>query len=256
MTTFGDVCYHFDEIDSTNTFLLKLIKDKKVPEGVIVTAKHQTAGRGQRGNTWTDASGFNLALSLYICPDFLLVPQQFYLSKMVCLGVKDALDGFLLSKVSIKWPNDLYIDDEKLGGILIETSSLGKTINDVVVGIGINVNQVIFPDNIPNPISMKLAEGRDFVIEEVLQKLLRCLEHWYDLLKNGNFQMINDAYEKMLYRLNEMASYEVKVKKGQIAEGRIVGKIIGVDQLGHLLISTDKGTHSFDLKEIAFVINN
>lgn len=247
-TTFGVVCYHLDEIDSTNTFLQKLIKDKKVPEGTIVTARHQTAGKGQRGNVWTDEANLNIAMSLYLCPDFLPVSQQFFLNKMICLGVKEALDTFLNTPIKIKWPNDLYIENEKLGGILIESSSIGKQLNDLIVGIGINVNQVAFPSNLPNPISMKLAVGQGFALEEVLQKIYLSLEHWYDLLKNGNFMLINQTYEKAMYRFGELAFFETN-------EGKIQGKIIGVDELGRLMIYTvQKETRVFDLKEIRFVL--
>lgn len=247
-TVFGKVCYHLDEIDSTNTFLQKLIKSEKVPEGTIVTAKHQTAGKGQRGNTWKDEPNLNIAMSLYLCPAFLPVSQQFFLNKMVCLGVKDALDTYLSTKVKIKWPNDLYVDEKKLGGILIETSSLGKNINEAIIGIGINVNQVGFPADLPNPISMKLVAETTFVLTEIIEKLANCLTDWYDLLKNGNFSMINQAYEQTMFRFDELARF-------QVHEAEIKGKIIGVDELGRLMIRTEQGkTHVFDLKEIKFLL--
>ncbi len=243
---FGKVFYSLNKIDSTNNFLQNLQKTEKLANGTLVIAKHQTAGKGQRGNHWHDEPGSNIAMSLYIETDFLEIVAQFYLSMAISLALAEGLSRLLNASICLKWPNDLYFDDQKLGGILIENSSLGKYLQDSIVGIGINVNQVFFPENLPNPTSLKLISGLEYRVDDVARSLLDYLEERYLQLKNGNFQSIKSDYLKKLYRYQEKAPYLIN-------EQKIEGKIVDVHQDGRLVVLIEGKKRLFDLKEIQFV---
>lgn len=149
--------YRIAETTSTND-------DAKRPEyrhGDIVWAERQTAGRGQRGHSWTSPEGENLTFTLVLEPVFLPVGEQFLLSEAVTLALTDTFAAFGID-ARIKWTNDIYVGDKKLVGILIEHSYSGPTLARTIAGIGINVNQRAFDPALPNPVSMAVASGRTF----------------------------------------------------------------------------------------------
>ena len=146
--------YRIEETTSTNDDA----RDAKYRHGDIVWAERQTAGRGQRGHTWTSAEGENLTFSVVVCPLFLPVGEQFLLSEAVALALTDTFAQAGI-ETRIKWTNDIYAGDRKLVGILIEHSYSGPTLDRTVVGIGINVNQTQFDPALPNPVSMAAAAG-------------------------------------------------------------------------------------------------
>ncbi len=157
--------YHIAETTSTND----LAREERYGHGDVICAERQTAGRGQRGHTWTSAEGENLTFSLVLEPRFLPAGEQFLLSQAVALALTDTL-GTCGIDTRIKWTNDIYAGDRKLVGILIEHSYTGPTLGRSVAGIGINVNQRVFDPALPNPVSMALAAGRTFDREEVLER--------------------------------------------------------------------------------------
>ena len=132
----------------------QLIKNTEVAEGTVVLAKEQTSGRGQVNNTWESSYGDNLLMSIVLYPEFLHAGNQFLLSKFVSLAIVDFL-SYYLENVTIKWPNDIYVGNKKIAGVLIENSLRGAFISSSVVGIGLNVNQTEFSSSIPNPTSLK-----------------------------------------------------------------------------------------------------
>ena len=142
-----------DEIDSTNNYTSKLLANSNVIEGTVVVAKAQSSGRGQLSNQWESEYGKNILASFVFYPKFLPVQQQFLLSKVIALGVRDLLTLFV-DKVKVKWPNDIYIDNKKVAGILIENSIMGHTLESSIAGVGININQTVFLSDAPNPVSL------------------------------------------------------------------------------------------------------
>src|SRR5262249_33751399 len=126
-----------------------------VPEGTVIMAESQYAGRGQQQNTWHSEPGKNLTFSILLKPSFLPVSQQFDLTRTISIGVFNALEPFLGEKLKIKWPNDIYYDDGKLGGMLIENAIQAGQIKNAVVGIGLNINQEVFPPGAANAVSLK-----------------------------------------------------------------------------------------------------
>lgn len=161
-----------ESVSSTNSYLSD--RADTAPHGMIVAARGQTAGRGQRGNSWESLPGMNLTFSIMIRPDALDASEQFYLSEAVALGVVDALRCVLPlgSPVAIKWPNDIYWADKKICGILIENSLVGRSISWSIAGIGINVNQREFMSDAPNPVSLWQITGREISLEPLLDNVV------------------------------------------------------------------------------------
>jgi len=144
----------FDSLPSTNNELKNRLKTNDLSEFTTILTSYQTNGRGQQSNVWESADGLNLTFSVLLKPVFLEPALQFYLSKIVALALTDVLMKYV-DELSIKWPNDIYVGEKKIAGILIENSLMGSCIDTCVVGIGLNVNQLSFQSSAPNPISLK-----------------------------------------------------------------------------------------------------
>lgn len=237
--------YRFDTLGSSNDEACK----SQYVEGDIILAQRQTAGRGQRGHTWESREGENLTFSLLLEPLFLPPSEQFLISECVALGVCDALLHYGI-EAQIKWTNDIYIGDRKLAGILIEHKLQGSALARTVAGIGLNVNQKAFSDDLPNPISMAQAAGREFDREEVLQTVATSLMARYEQLREGGAKELQADYHQRLYRLGQEHCYA-------LPDGsRFRGIIRGVEPTGALRIENERGELlSFLFKEVEFVIH-
>lgn len=165
-----------DSVNSTSSYLAGIAET--MPHGTVVSAYAQTAGRGQRGNSWESEPGANLTFSMLLRPDGIRAAEQFSLSEAVALGIASALRHYLPdTAVCIKWPNDIYAADRKICGILIENSLLGSCIRHSIAGIGINVNQTVWRSDAPNPVSMAQIAGHGFDRDEVLERVCREIMH-------------------------------------------------------------------------------
>ncbi|MDR0680828.1 MAG: biotin--[acetyl-CoA-carboxylase] ligase [Dysgonamonadaceae bacterium] len=231
---------------STNLLLKEWSKERFLEEGTVLFTNNQTAGRGQAGTSWEAESGKNITCSLLLYPVFLSVKQHFFLSEIAALGVKEILDDYV-NNVTVKWPNDIYFEDRKLVGILIENELSGRGFSQSVIGIGLNVNQEIFTSNAPNPVSLKQITGMDFDLDILVEKITRRILYWYDQLKEGRSNLISQTYQDFLYRKNGFHRYEDK-------NGPFNAKIQFVADNGFLHLTTDKGEdRSYAFKEISFV---
>ncbi|VAW20149.1 Biotin--protein ligase [hydrothermal vent metagenome] len=241
----GNNIIHLNEVDSTNNYARGVLKGK-VEEGSVVLAYSQNQGRGHLQSIWESEPGMNLTFSIILYPEFLDPARQFALSQMASLGIHDFIMG-KAGSASIKWPNDIYAGNKKIGGILIESSILGSRFSNSVVGIGLNINQSEFSEWIPNPVSLKLITGVDFNLEECLAVLCSTISEWYEKLKNGHYAELNGRYTSNLYRRGLWADYK---SGGQIFKGRITG----IDEIGRLLIEKETGVIStFNFKEVEYV---
>ncbi len=240
-------CFKFHEISSTNLYANSLPRDS--PEGTIVLADFQSEGRGQGGNTWESEKGKNLTFSILLKPHFLKASGQFYISKVISLALADFVSLFI-DNVFIKWPNDIYAGDRKIGGILIENSIDGQYISQSIAGIGININQKKFSGNVPNPVSLCKLTNLEYNIEDMLDTLKDIIEYRYKMLKEREYKTIDENYIDFLYRYGEKSSYQ--------SENEIfVGTITGVESTGELIILIDNGDYrSFNYKEVTFLIDN
>jgi BirA family biotin operon repressor/biotin-[acetyl-CoA-carboxylase] ligase len=217
-------------------------------EGCVIIAYNQTQGKGTDSNTWESEEGKNLTFSLILYPT-LAADQQFVLNKAISLGIYDFLTNLLPDqRVSIKWPNDIYIGDKKVCGILIKNSVIGNKLDYMVVGIGLNVNQTVFTGNAPNPVSLKMVTGFEYDLDDLLQKLLNSISYRYTSVKPESIRKIESDYKSALYRLMEWHEYLIK-------DSNIHARITGTNTYGQLLLENEKEeTLVCDLKEVKFVI--
>ncbi|MDX1910422.1 MAG: biotin--[acetyl-CoA-carboxylase] ligase [Saprospiraceae bacterium] len=245
----GKVYHRFDELPSTNDRAASLLADGDPPEGTIVRADYQSAGRGQMGAQWWSRPGENLLLSIIYYPTWLEIGAQFYLNVSVALGVRDAIAKVLPASIPvlIKWPNDIYLGHKKTGGILIQNALSGMQIQSSVIGIGLNVNQSEFPDSLPHATSLSLMAGQAFDLDALAEKMFECLENRYLQLRTGNHAALHSEYESYLWRYGTPASYS-RLRDGALLEATL----IGVTSQGLLRLHTTEGEKRFDIKEIAF----
>lgn len=235
-------------VDSTNNFLKNLMsKSEPLPEGTVIMAEDQFAGRGQQQNTWQSEPGKNLTFSICLNPVFLQAQQQFFLNMAVSVALNDALQEYLGSGVSIKWPNDIYFGDQKLGGMLIENVLSGQTLKSSIIGIGLNVNQQNFPDELSGrACSMNQILHKDVNLIALLAVICSHIESQYLKLRAQAPSSLKTDYLKRLYRYNEKGKYRCN---GQVFEG----KITDVKAQGMLLIESDGKERAYQFKEVEFI---
>lgn len=244
---------HLDEVKSTNSWLLGTLTsaENPLPEGTVVYTLRQTAGRGQVGNSWESEPDKNISFSLLLRPTFLPIPRQFVLSELCCVGVLLALQQFGAPSLSVKWPNDIYAGDDKLCGILIEHRLMGGVLSESVLGVGINVNQMQWIGNAPNPTSLKRL-GIDTTPEEVLDAVSRQIASLYDLLKEGQegALAIHKLFMEHLYRRTGFHPY-VDVQTGE----PFSAELVTVDPQGPMTLRTEEGEErKYWFKEVRFVL--
>ena len=239
----------FDSLASTNQYC-ELLNLPEVEEFTVIVARSQTAGIGQRGNHWEAEPGKNLTFSLVLKPAFLPVADQYQLTQAVSLAVADWLTPLVpqgASRVRIKWPNDIYVDDNKICGMLITNRVTGDRLSASIVGIGLNVNQRVFPDWVPNPTSLSLLTGREWPLEELLAGLLAAIQARYEELRREPPGTLDAPYLARLLRRGEKATY---LYQSQTIEATITG----VNRFGHLQLVTPAGEAlSCQMKEIQFL---
>jgi BirA family biotin operon repressor/biotin-[acetyl-CoA-carboxylase] ligase len=230
---------------STNDMLMQMADEKLVFEGTVLKADAQTRGKGQRGNTWLSEPSKNLTCSILLKPKFLKPQQQFDLNRIISLGILEALQKYLPHEtIEVKWPNDIYVNRQKIAGILIENTLSSQAITQSIVGIGLNVNQF---DQLPDGATSVLkASGLVFEIEEILEEIIHQIEKYYLMLKSGERLIVDQSYIDHLFQFQQMANYED-------ADGAFRGTIKGVSKDGLLLIAKSTGKEcSYQFKEVTF----
>lgn len=239
-----------EETASTNSYLAQLCKEGKAQEFHTVITDNQTAGRGQRGNSWESESGKNLTFSMVLYPTALEAKNQFYLSMTIAASVIHTL-GSYTNGFSIKWPNDIYWKDRKIGGILIENELEGPYLSQCIVGIGLNVNQETFHSSAPNPVSLIQILGVAIDRHELLNKLLSDIMGGYIFLENEYEQAvasIGQVYRKFLYRKEGLHPY-------RDAQGEFMAEFHQVEPSGHLILKDESGTfRRYAFKEVEFIL--
>jgi BirA family biotin operon repressor/biotin-[acetyl-CoA-carboxylase] ligase len=236
-----------DKVDSTNDYVSDLLKEFKPEEGSIFSSLFQSAGKGTGQNKWESEKRKNLLFSLILYPSFLPVEDQFLISKAISLGIANYIQA-KISHIKIKWPNDIYYNDKKIAGILIENSIKGSNLNSSIIGIGFNLNQSKFKSDAPNPISLHQITKKTYSIDQELVKIRTNIRFFYDKLKAGKTEEINNEYLKCLYRFNEV--HEFKTDKETFK-----AQIIGINNYGHLQLKTENNEiKEFGFKEVEFII--
>ena len=190
---------YLDTIDSTSTELRRRMSVEELPHGYCISADFQTSGHGQATNRWESEDGKNLLFSLLLRPTVIPAAEQFVITELVTLAIINALQDYIRQQITIKWPNDIYVGDKKLCGILIENALCGPTIDTCIVGIGININQELFVSDAPNPVSLKQLNGRDNDREEIFGEIYQNIIRYYaDMFDRFNCRpiVLNDAQKQ------------------------------------------------------------
>lgn len=239
---FGNQTIHLSNVDSTNNFAAKLLAEGLCAEGAVILADHQSGGRGQRGNVWLSESGKNL-LSTFVCkPDNLSVERQVVLTWLTSLSVVETLRKFNI-EARIKWPNDIFVGDKKICGILIENQLNGKFIQNAVIGIGLNVAQTDF-NGFPAT-SIQYETAISLTPKEVLQVLRQEMEKQFAQINKVADLELKENYMDCLYRLNVLASFEDE-------SGIFQGTITHVTDTGMLVVQRENEEVLYGIKEIRY----
>ena len=236
--------YHIEHTTSTNDE----VRDPKYGHLDAVWAEHQSAGRGQRGHSWHSNEGENITFSVVLTPTFLPIHEQFLLSEIVALSLVHTLREFGI-ECRIKWTNDIYAGDNKIVGILIEHALAGDTLARTIAGIGLNVNQLEFPADLPNPTSMACERGQQFDREEVIKRIIINLDALYRRLEQGEKEAIESEYIATMYHLGQAHTYALP--GGEHFEATIRG----VRHSGELRLEHGDGIiREYAFKEVEFVL--
>lgn len=233
-----------NETDSTSN-QIKLLPARR--EMTVVTAEYQSRGRGQQGNSWESEKGMNLVFSILISPKNVVASQQFILSQAISLAIRDTLSEYA-DDLCIKWPNDIYWKDEKLGGILIENELCGKRIDRCVIGIGLNINQRAFTSPAPNPISLSQITGKTHDRQGILLQLLSRFHQYLQQIGENDISSIQENYHKSLYRSSGLYPY-------RDAQGLFMASIDHVEPMGTLCLKDEAGhLRHYAFKEVKVVL--
>lgn len=241
------VIIHLEEALSTNQSLRERLNGRSLPEGSVLWADVQTAGRGQAGNSWESEAGKNLTFSTVLYPDVIPANKQFLISQITALSVKETLNRHT-GEISIKWPNDIYWQDRKICGMLIENDLAGSTIYCSIQGIGLNLNQEIFHSNAPNPVSLTQITGLKYDREQILHQFLSRFYSYYLLLLQEEEDEIRARYHSALYRNNGFYLYEDN-------ESRFEAAIEEIEPTGHLILRLrDHTLRRYAFKEVVSLL--
>jgi BirA family biotin operon repressor/biotin-[acetyl-CoA-carboxylase] ligase len=234
-------------VDSTNNYALDQLHAKLAAHGHTFFAHEQTAGKGQHGKNWTTEPNSNIIVSIIIDTNFIALYEQFYISAMAALAVHDFFSSYASKNTTIKWPNDIYWNNKKAAGILIETAMIDSN-RFTVLGIGININQTHFDAALKNPISLQQITGKKFDTIHLAKQLCVCVEKRYQQLHQKKFDVLLKNYNEVLFKKGEL----VKLKKTNIVFDCIIDS---VNAQGELEVKNALQTH-FNFGEVEWVIEN
>ena len=239
---------HLSQTDSTNRWLKDHANEAEEADMTVVVADYQTAGRGQGQNSWESEAGKNLLFSMLVRPVTVPVQRQYLLSMTHALALLDTL-GDYASGFSIKWPNDIYWNDRKICGTLIELGIAGGQISSCIFGTGVDVNQRRFVSDAPNPVSLWQILGREVELQEVLDGIVEHMQVGMEALERGEYSEISQRYHRCLYRRDGYHAY-------RDSEGEFSARLMHVDDDGRLWLCDSNGRErSYMFKEVAYVIH-
>jgi BirA family biotin operon repressor/biotin-[acetyl-CoA-carboxylase] ligase len=231
----GEPFYELSEVDSSNNYAMGRVQAHLAGHGSTWFAHYQKAGKGQRGKQWNAERGKNIMMSVVLETGTLAVENQVFLNTAVALACLDFFSTYAGDKTKIKWPNDIFWGDRKAGGILIESILHGEKWKYSIVGIGLNINQILFPDHLVNAVSLAQITGQTFNVIQLAKELCKHLEkRWQELLKNQH-EMLLKEYNDNLFKLCKTVDFK---KDNEIFQGVVKG----VNNRGELLITRENGS--------------
>jgi len=242
MTDWTDYIY-LEQVSSTNDYATELLKSGKAKHLQAIRTDFQSAGKGQKGSSWESEWGKNLLFSVILLPEQLEADKAFFISVVASLAITDALHPYV-PDVKIKWPNDIYYSNRKLGGILIENSIGHNRILSSVIGIGLNINQSSFPAYLPNPVSLAQISGKTWQVETIFHSIYKSFKKRIEYLEKKMFAALKEEYTARLLGYKEFLSY--------FTDGGIFRAcIIDVRESGEIILEQDNGkTGKFGFKEV------
>jgi BirA family biotin operon repressor/biotin-[acetyl-CoA-carboxylase] ligase len=240
----GEYSVYLEETTSTNDALKLMFSIENLPEGAVVYTDFQTNGRGQQNNSWESQPAENLLMSVLLQPHFLFADEQVWLNIVISLALRDIAEDFAKTTAYIKWPNDIYIGDKKVAGILIENVLQGNRLRFSIVGVGLNLNQQVFET--PKAASLTYFSGA-WIDPKVLRlSLNEKITHYYSLLKGKKNSQLWDLYHQHLLGKGKEAQFKLQ-------ENLVVATIMGIDKKGRLHLLLEDEIRSFAHKEIEFI---
>ena len=235
---------YLQTVDSTNNYAASHDNQPNIQHKTVILASFQSKGKGQFHNNWQSEAELNLLFSIYLLPNKLSAVNQFDLSRISALAIKDTISYFLKRKVSIKWPNDIFVNDKKIAGILIENSVNNNFIDRSIIGIGININQEVF-DQL-SATSLKLESAVEWKLERVLEFFLYRFDNYYESIQHGSKEL-HSNFDLHLFKRKEWT----KMKSPKLGSFR--GRIVGTERNGMLKVEDENlNIHLFNHKEIEF----
>lgn len=236
---------YVEQTSSTNSYMLQLSATDRLPEGSVVATGYQSHGRGQGNHFWESEPRKNLIFSMVLYPASLKGAHQFRLSLAVSLAVYDFVSQYV-ENVSVKWPNDVYVGDKKIAGILIENFIEGSYLNKSIIGIGVNINQKIFASNAPNPVSLRQLTGNEYDLNVCLDRLTGCIATRYRMALSSRIRILHADYLQHLYRFGQLSRFHV-------ADRSFEAVITGINRYGMLeMITADREQKTFGFGEVRF----
>lgn len=235
----------YDTLSSTNTEAAALRAEERTDKTVVMT-RRQVAGRGEGSNHWESEPDKNLAFSILLRPTNCEASRQFAVSMAVALGCADFVAEHVPNP-TIKWPNDIYVGDRKIAGILIEHCISGSQVIQSVCGIGVNLNQEHFLSDAPNPVSLRQLTGKTVDMDAAFARILSCIDHYYGQL--NNYASLEQAYLSRMYRREGVFEWE------DARRGKFSASISGVDEFGRLVLRDEADdTRTYGFKEVRYVL--
>jgi len=239
----------YNSLDSTNAEAYRLYQSGKAVSGTVILTAEQTSGKGYGNNYWESEPGKNLTFSLLFEPQIIMPSDQFIITQIISLSVLEILSKIIKEKTClIKWPNDIYINDNKIAGILIQNFIIGNNIDCSIIGVGLNVNQQKFLSDAPNPTSIKLESNNYHSLEEILDGILNRFNQYALQLPSPSFiKSLSNNYLNHLYRYGVSHTY-------RDSEGTFTAVITGISEYGQLLLKKDDKTiKAYGFKEVEFL---
>ncbi|GHV43469.1 biotin--[acetyl-CoA-carboxylase] ligase [Bacteroidia bacterium] len=243
-------CLHVSETLSTNALMAEMLHTETLPSGFVIAADYQSAGRGQANNCWETERCKNLTFSILYFPKNMPATQNFIIAQAAALAVKMVLDKEVAAstdeRFTVKWSNDVYFQEKKICGILIENTLKLNTIQYSIIGIGVNINQTLFRSDAPNPVSLSQITGKNYdlniILEKICEKIICFLEN------DKNYYKIRENYFNSLYRRNGFYPY-------QSSDGTYFNaQICAMENDGKMILETEKGEkRGFYFKEVKFL---
>ncbi|WP_291911707.1 biotin--[acetyl-CoA-carboxylase] ligase [Chitinophaga sp. CB10] len=244
----GHPFYILEKTDSTNNYAMAQVNSGEVTSGTAWFTGYQTAGKGTRGKKWLAEPGDVSALSIALQPAALPLSRQFLLSAAVALGAYDCFSSFAGDETAIKWPNDIYWRDRKAAGILIENVIRGTIWQYAIIGIGVNLNQARFPEELKHAVSLRQITGKTWDGPTFARELCAFLHRRIEQLEAGNYAAIMEEYKSRLFRLNTPAAY----RKNGVS---FTGTIRDILDTGGMVMEIDNVRHEFSFGEIEFILS-